>query len=40
VRTLAALPAGTFTAPVIAAAGGRAVAAWVEGGDVRYSVYR
>jgi hypothetical protein len=39
VRTLARGAAGTTT-PVLAGVNGQAVAAWLGGGDVRYSVYR
>jgi hypothetical protein len=39
VRTLARGAAGTTT-PVLAGVNGHAVAAWLGGGDVRYSVYR
>jgi hypothetical protein len=40
VRTLSRGTVDTSAAPALAGAAGRAVAAWVEGGDVRYSVYR
>jgi hypothetical protein len=40
VRALSRGTVALRSAPALAGAGGRAVAAWTQGGDVRYSVYR